>query len=71
MRKRIYVYDWVTMLYSRNWHDIVYQLYFNKKTQTKKIIVNLITLSFSQLLYEICMYTLSKIRPHKPTPLAF
>ena len=23
------VYDWVTLLYSRNWHNIVNQLYFN------------------------------------------
>ena len=23
--------DWVTVLYSRNWHNIVNQLYFNKK----------------------------------------
>ena len=23
------MYDWVTMLYSRNWHNIVNQLYFN------------------------------------------
>ena len=27
----IYTYDWVTMLYSRNWHNIVNQLYFNKE----------------------------------------
>ena len=25
------VYDWVTLLYNRNWHNIVNQLYFNKK----------------------------------------
>ena len=27
----MYVYDWVTILYSRNWHNIVNQLYLNKK----------------------------------------
>ena len=27
----MYMYDWVTLLYSRNWHNIVNQLYFNKK----------------------------------------
>ena len=39
MRKRIhiythiciYVHDSVTLLYSRNWHNIVNQLHFNKK----------------------------------------
>ena len=33
MKKRmyLYMYDWVTMLYSRNWHDIVNQPYFNFK----------------------------------------
>ena len=25
------VYNWVTRLYSRDWHNVVYQLYFNKK----------------------------------------
>ena len=32
MRKRmsIYIYDWVTMLYSRNWHNTVNWLYFNR-----------------------------------------
>ena len=25
------VCDWVTLLYSRNWHNNVNQLYFNKK----------------------------------------
>ena len=24
------MYDWITLLYSRNWHDIVNQPYFNK-----------------------------------------
>ena len=35
MRKRIYiyVYDWITLLYSRNWHNIVNQLYSNKKNE--------------------------------------
>ena len=27
----IYMYDWVILLFSRNWHNIVGQLYFNKK----------------------------------------
>ena len=30
MRKRMYVYDWVTVPYSRNRHNIVDQLYSNK-----------------------------------------
>ena len=30
----MYMYDWVTLLYSRNWHNIVNQLYFHKKENT-------------------------------------
>ena len=29
--KCTYMYDWVTFLYSRNWRNIVNELYFNKK----------------------------------------
>ena len=25
------MYDWVALLYSRNWHNTVIQIYFNKK----------------------------------------
>ena len=33
VRKGMYMYicDWITLLYSRNWHNILNQLYFNKK----------------------------------------
>ena len=32
------VYDWITLLYSKNWHNIVNQLYFNKnETEYEKI----------------------------------
>ena len=27
----IYVYNWVSLLYSRDWHIIINQLYFNLK----------------------------------------
>ena len=30
------MYDWVTMLYSRNWHNTVNQLYFNRKKMNKE-----------------------------------
>ena len=30
------VYNWVTILYSRDWHNIVNQLYFNKKKKKKE-----------------------------------
>ena len=30
------MYDWVALLYSRNWHNIVNQLYFNLKKKGKK-----------------------------------
>ena len=29
------MYDWVPLLYSRNWHNIVNQVYFNKKVNRK------------------------------------
>ena len=35
-KERLYVYNWVTLLYSRDWHDIVNQLYFNKKVNKIK-----------------------------------
>ena len=31
------VYDWVTLLYSRNWHNIVTQLYLKKYTTKAKV----------------------------------
>ena len=30
-RECIYLYDWITLLHSRNWHNIVNQQYFNEK----------------------------------------
>ena len=35
-RKKVYMYDWVTLLYSRNRHDIVNQLYIHKKQKKVK-----------------------------------
>ena len=35
------MYHWVTLLYSRNWHNIVNQLYFKKKSHVKLSIVSL------------------------------
>ena len=32
----MYVYNWVTFLCSRDWHNIVNQLYFNKKFSKKE-----------------------------------
>lgn len=29
------MYDWVTVPYSRHWHNIVNQLYFNKKIKKR------------------------------------
>ena len=36
----IYIYDWVTLLYSRNWHNIINQLYLNDNNfkRTKQIL---------------------------------
>ena len=30
-KKCVYMYYWATLLYSKNWYNIVNQLYFNKK----------------------------------------
>ena len=30
------MYDWVTLLYSRNWHNVVNQLYINKTLKNEK-----------------------------------
>jgi len=31
MRKRMYMYDWITLLYSRNWQNTVKQLLIKEK----------------------------------------
>ena len=31
------MYDWVTLLYSKNWYNIVNQLYFNLKKKNKVV----------------------------------
>ena len=36
-KEYIYMYVWVTMLYSRNWHNTVNQLYFNKNKAKKNV----------------------------------
>ena len=30
------MYDWLPLLYSRNWHDILSQLYSNEKNKLKE-----------------------------------
>ena len=35
-KEHIYIYDWVTLLYSRNWHSIVNQLYINLNIDTRE-----------------------------------
>lgn len=37
LKNCIYVYNWVTWLYSRNQKNIINHLYFNKTKQIKKI----------------------------------
>ena len=37
-KKCMCVCDWVTMLYSKDWHNSVNQLYFNKNIQKEKSI---------------------------------
>ena len=32
------MFDWVILLYSRNWHNIVNQLSFNKKIPKKSLV---------------------------------
>ena len=41
------MYNWVTWLYSRDWHSIVNQLYINKKRKKKDAIIIFKTISFS------------------------
>ena len=36
----VYIYDCFTLVYSRNWHKIVNQLYFNKKLKNYQIYVS-------------------------------
>ena len=42
-KEQTYVYNWVTLLYSRDWHNIVNQLYVNKfkKSLAKEILQNI------------------------------
>ena len=59
-KKNVYTYmhDWVTMLYSKNWHNPVNQLYFNKNQKNpKKLHFKLLTNFF---LYHITA-TMDKI----------
>ena len=40
----VHMYDWVTLLYSRNWHNMANQLYFNtifNKKEKKKPFLNI------------------------------
>ena len=32
----VYMYNWITSLYSRNYHNIINQLYFNKTLKNEK-----------------------------------
>ena len=34
-KERVYIYDCVTMLYNRNWHNTVNQLHLHKKFKSK------------------------------------
>ena len=42
-KEHTHVYNWVTLLYSRDWHKIVNQLYVNKlkKSLAKEILQNI------------------------------
>ena len=44
----IYTHTWVTFLYSRNWYNIVNQLYFNKnrKVKSSKTIKQMVTKTY-------------------------
>ena len=41
----LYAYNWVALLYSRDWYNIVNQLYFNKKGTMEYT-------SFQEILFE-------------------
>ena len=36
----MYVYDCIALLYSRNWHNIVNQLHFNKKKKNLNVLIS-------------------------------
>ena len=48
-KKNVYMFDWVTLLYSRNWHNTVNQLYFNKNKKISAIINWLLFILFKNL----------------------
>ena len=46
----VYIYmDWVFMLYSRNWHNTVNQLYFNKKILVQKKLMKRVLVSLTSI----------------------
>ena len=45
----LYMNDWVTSLYSGNWHNIVNQLYFNKTNKQKRQSLGALKISCHQL----------------------
>ena len=38
----VYTYTWVTFLYSRDWHNIVNQVYFNLKKTKNRVVPKLL-----------------------------
>ena len=61
----IYMYNWITLLYSRNSHNIVKQLYFNKK---KKYFTFLLTfiLAFYCCLNLVARNNMNLVSDHTP-----
>ena len=54
MKKNIYMYNWITLLYSRNYHNIVSQLYFKKMNFLKNgIYEHLVTFEIQQRSWQL------------------
>ena len=50
------MYDWVTLLYNRNWHNIVSQLYFLKKKMKRQAMDCEKMLYLSNYITYICIH---------------
>ena len=58
--KYIYMYNWITLLYSRNLTQIVNQLYFNKISYTSITIINYTSMVFPVVMYGCESWTIMK-----------
>ena len=48
-KEHLYVYNWATLLYSGDWHNIVNQLYFNRASLVAQMVKNLPVMQETQV----------------------